>query len=168
MTDARAPTRADAGRPRAAAAQPSARRRDWRRTPGVALRRARRSAWSSWSSRSCGCCVSSFKPEAEVRAVPPTWWPRDDRRSDNYRPLFTKLDFPTYFINSAIVAVAVTLGNMVFCSMLGYALAKLRLPGQAGAVRARARHADGARRGDVRAAVRADHQHRPGQHAARA
>ena len=73
--------------------------------------------------------VSSFKPEAEVRAVPPTWWP-ETLTLDNYDRLFTSLDFPTYFANSAIVALAVTAGNMVFCSMLGYALAKLDFPGK--------------------------------------
>ena len=73
--------------------------------------------------------LSSIKPEAEVRSVPPTWWP-ETITLDNYDTLFTKLDFPTYFMNSAIVALAVTAGNMVFCSMLGYALAKLDFPGK--------------------------------------
>ncbi len=73
--------------------------------------------------------VSSFKPEAEVRRVPPTWIP-ETTTLENYDTLFTKLDFPTYFLNSTIVAIAVTVGNMVFCSMLGYALAKLEFPGK--------------------------------------
>lgn len=73
--------------------------------------------------------LSSFKPEAEVRALPPTWWP-ETITTDNYTQLFTKLDFPRFFMNSAIVAVAVAAGNMVFCSMLGYALAKLDFPGK--------------------------------------
>ncbi|WP_310528400.1 carbohydrate ABC transporter permease [Nocardioides sp.] len=73
--------------------------------------------------------ISSFKPEAEVRVVPPTWWP-ETVTTDNYRQLFTRLDFPRYFLNSAIVAVTVAVGNMVFCSMLGYALAKLDFPGK--------------------------------------
>ena len=73
--------------------------------------------------------VSSFKPEAEVRAVPPTWWP-ETLTLDNYDRLFTQLDFPTYFMNSVIVALSVTVGNVVFCSMLGYALAKLSFPGK--------------------------------------
>jgi multiple sugar transport system permease protein len=73
--------------------------------------------------------VSSFKPEAEVRSVPPTWWP-ETVTTENYQQLFTQLDFPTFFMNSAIVAVAVAAGNMVFCSMLGYALAKLHFPGK--------------------------------------
>ena len=73
--------------------------------------------------------VSSFKPEAEVRMVPPTWWP-ETVTTENYNRLFTQLDFPTYFMNSAIVALAVTAGNMIFCTMLGYALAKLDFPGK--------------------------------------
>jgi len=73
--------------------------------------------------------LSSFKPEREVRAVPPSWWP-ETVTLENYDRLFTQLDFPTYFMNSVIVALAVTIGNVVFCSMLGYALAKLSFPGK--------------------------------------
>jgi multiple sugar transport system permease protein len=73
--------------------------------------------------------ISSFKAEGEVMAIPPTWWPEHPTTS-NYDQLFTKLDFPTYFMNSAIVACAVAAGNMVFCSMLGYALAKLQFQGK--------------------------------------
>jgi multiple sugar transport system permease protein len=73
--------------------------------------------------------LSSFKPEREVRAVPPTWWP-ETVTLENYERLFTQLDFPTYFLNSLIVAGVVTIGNMLFCSMLGYALAKLDFPGK--------------------------------------
>ena len=111
--------------------------------------------------------VSSFKPEREVRAVPPTWWP-ETITLENYDRLFTQLDFPTYFMNSVIVALAVTIGNMVFCSMLGYALAKLDFPGKKALFIDRARHPDGARRGDVRPAVRDHHQDGPDQHPPRA
>jgi multiple sugar transport system permease protein len=73
--------------------------------------------------------LSSFKSEAEIRLTPPTWWP-DSATFDNFRELFARLDFPTYFFNSALVAVLVTVGNLVFCSAVGYALAKLRFPGR--------------------------------------
>jgi multiple sugar transport system permease protein len=73
--------------------------------------------------------LSSLKPEGEVMAVPPTWWPETITLS-NYQVLFDKLDFTTYFTNSLLVAGAVTIGNMLFCSMLGYALAKLQFPGR--------------------------------------
>lgn len=73
--------------------------------------------------------ISSLKPEAEVRSVPPTWWP-ETITLENYQILFSKLDFPTYFFNSAVVAIAVTVGNVMFGAMLGYALAKLDFPGK--------------------------------------
>jgi multiple sugar transport system permease protein len=73
--------------------------------------------------------LGSFKGEGELRRVPPTWWP-DSASLDNYTQLFARLDFGTYFANSAIVAIAVTAGNLLFCSMLGYALAMLNFPGK--------------------------------------
>ena len=73
--------------------------------------------------------LSSFKPETEIRLVPPTWWPHHPTL-DNYRELFSKLNFPTYFLNSTIVSILITLGNLIFCSAAGYALAKLRFPGR--------------------------------------
>lgn len=73
--------------------------------------------------------LGSFRPDRELKQVPPSWLPQDPTL-DNYRTLFTQLDFPSYFFNSAVVALAITLGNLVFCSMLGYALAKLDFPGK--------------------------------------
>jgi multiple sugar transport system permease protein len=73
--------------------------------------------------------LSSFKPEGEIRSVPPTWWP-ETFTLENYRELFSRLDFPLYFTNSVLVAALVTAGNLLFCSMLGYALAKMRFPGK--------------------------------------
>ena len=73
--------------------------------------------------------LGSFKPEAELQRVPPTWWP-EAPSLDNYRELFDRLDFPRFFANSALVAVAVTAGNLLFCSMVGYALAKLDFAGK--------------------------------------
>jgi multiple sugar transport system permease protein len=73
--------------------------------------------------------LGSFKPEAELQRVPPTWWPATPGLH-NYRELFDRLDFPRFFANSAVVAGTVTLGNLVFCSMVGYALAKLDFAGR--------------------------------------
>jgi multiple sugar transport system permease protein len=73
--------------------------------------------------------LASVKPEAEIRSVPPTWLP-ETWTLDNFRELFTRLDFPQYFFNSTLVAVLITAGNLVFCSLLGYALAKLNFPGR--------------------------------------
>jgi multiple sugar transport system permease protein len=73
--------------------------------------------------------LGSFKPTAELRQVPPTWWPLQGT-FENFTDLFSRQNFGRFFFNSGVVATAVTLGNLLFCSMLGYALAKLEFPGK--------------------------------------
>ncbi len=73
--------------------------------------------------------LGSFKGEGELRANPPTWIPQA-ASLDNYTQLVSRLSFGTYFANSVIVAVVVTAGNLLFCSMLGYALAMLDFKGK--------------------------------------
>jgi multiple sugar transport system permease protein len=73
--------------------------------------------------------LGSFKSEGELRQSPPTWWPHS-ASLDNYSKLFSGLDFGSYFTNSIVVAVCVTAGNLLFCSMLGYALAMLEFRGK--------------------------------------
>jgi len=73
--------------------------------------------------------LGSFKGEGELRQIPPTWWPKHGTL-DNYRQLFEKESFPRYFLNSTGVAFVVTFGNVIFCSMVGYALAKLDFKGK--------------------------------------
>ncbi|MGY5031778.1 carbohydrate ABC transporter permease [Streptomyces sp. 900116325] len=73
--------------------------------------------------------LSAFKTSSELSASPPVWIPTE-WTLDNFRELLDKLDLPLYLMNSVIVAVLVTLSNLVFCSMLGYALAKLNFVGR--------------------------------------
>lgn len=73
--------------------------------------------------------IGSFKGEGELRMSPPTWWPQS-ASLDNYTELFSRNSFGRYFANSTLVAVVVTAGNLLFCSMLGYALAMLRFKGK--------------------------------------
>jgi multiple sugar transport system permease protein len=73
--------------------------------------------------------LGSVKPEGELLRVPPTWWP-ETFTLDNYRTLFGKGIFPRSFFNSTLIAVIVTASNIVFCSMVGYALAKLNFRGK--------------------------------------
>jgi multiple sugar transport system permease protein len=73
--------------------------------------------------------LGSFKSQGELLQVPPTWWP-EAPTLDNYRTLFSKESFPRYFVNSTVVAVVVTAANVTFCSMVGYALAKLTFRGK--------------------------------------
>jgi multiple sugar transport system permease protein len=73
--------------------------------------------------------LGSIKTTGELRQVPPTWLPQNPTLS-NYTELLDRLNFARFFLNSTIVAAAVTAGNVIFCSMLGYALAKLSFPGK--------------------------------------
>jgi multiple sugar transport system permease protein len=73
--------------------------------------------------------LGSIKTTGELRQVPPTWLPQNPILS-NYTDLLDRLNFGRFFLNSTIVAAAVTAGNVIFCSMLGYALAKLSFPGK--------------------------------------
>jgi len=73
--------------------------------------------------------LGSLKPASDFLRNPPTFLP-SQATTDNYSRLFQQLDFPRFFFNSAVIALAVTVGTLVFCPMLGYALAKLRWHGK--------------------------------------
>ncbi|MFJ5682766.1 carbohydrate ABC transporter permease [Streptomyces sp. NPDC093099] len=73
--------------------------------------------------------LSAFKTDRELAASPPVWLPTDWTLA-HFSRLLDRLDLPLYFFNSVLVAVLVTVSNLVFCSMLGYALAKLRFAGR--------------------------------------
>jgi len=73
--------------------------------------------------------LSAFKTQADLGASPPVWIPTT-WTLDNFRELLSLMDVGQAFLNSAAVAVLVTLCNLLFCSMLGYALAKLNFSGK--------------------------------------
>ncbi|MFI6657521.1 carbohydrate ABC transporter permease [Streptomyces sp. NPDC050523] len=73
--------------------------------------------------------VSSFKTRQDLTASPPVWIPTRWTLG-NFHALLAQLDMPRYFVNSLVVAVLVTVCNLLFCSMLGYALAKLDFTGR--------------------------------------
>jgi multiple sugar transport system permease protein len=107
--------------------------------PRSPARRRSRGAWWVYVALSIGLVflvgpflwmvASSVKSSAELHHVPPTWIPQTFTL-DNYTTIFTKLNFPQYFVNSVIVATVVVASNLLFCSMIGYALAKLRFRGK--------------------------------------
>lgn len=75
--------------------------------------------------------LSAFKTDRELGASPPVWIPTE-WTLHNFGKLVRLLDIPQYFLNSVLVAVFVTACNLLFCSMLGYALAKLQFAGKRG------------------------------------
>ncbi|MDK8649815.1 carbohydrate ABC transporter permease [Alloscardovia omnicolens] len=73
--------------------------------------------------------LSSLKTQREILAKPPRLLP-DHATLANFTKWFEQLNFSTYFTNSIIVAVITVLGNIIFCSMVGYALAKMQFRGK--------------------------------------
>lgn len=73
--------------------------------------------------------LGSLKPAQDFLRNPPTFLP-STFTTDSYGRLFEQLDFPRFFFNSSVIALAVTLGTLLFCPMLGYALAKLPWAGK--------------------------------------
>lgn len=73
--------------------------------------------------------LGSLKTQREILVSPPTFLP-ENPTTDNYTKWFSELHFGTFFANSLIVAVVTVLGNVVFCSMVGYALAKIDFAGK--------------------------------------
>jgi len=73
--------------------------------------------------------VSSLKPEYEVFAVPPAWWPSPPLWQ-NYRKALTELPFGRYALNTILIAVGAVIGHVVSCSLVAYGFAKLRAPGK--------------------------------------
>ncbi|MCC6419192.1 MAG: carbohydrate ABC transporter permease [Gemmataceae bacterium] len=72
---------------------------------------------------------SSFKSQEELFRLPLTWLP-DVFRWENYPKAMTRFAFPTYIANSMLIATVVTLSNLLFCSMAGYALTTQRFRGR--------------------------------------
>jgi multiple sugar transport system permease protein len=55
--------------------------------------------------------------------IPSVWHP------ENYPNAVGRAAFPLFLRNSVIVSAAVMMGNLVFCTLAGYGLAKYRFPG---------------------------------------
>lgn len=74
--------------------------------------------------------ATSFKTDPEAAADPVSVVPQAFTWQA-YERLFLHSDFPVWFLNSTIVTILVTLGRVFFCSLAGYALARLQFRGRA-------------------------------------
>jgi multiple sugar transport system permease protein len=72
---------------------------------------------------------ASFMPRGEATIYPPRIVP-SHVTLENYRELFTRMQFGRSFANSLIIAVGTTLFSLLLNSMAGYAFAKLRFSGR--------------------------------------
>jgi multiple sugar transport system permease protein len=73
--------------------------------------------------------ANSFKTEADAAADPLSPVPHPVVL-DSVERIFQGTGFPTWLGNSVLVTVVVTAGRVLFCSMAGYALSRLRFPGR--------------------------------------
>ena len=69
--------------------------------------------------------VTSFKTDPNATANPLSLRP-SPATGAAYHDLFHSQDFPTWFMNSAIVTLSVTFVRVFLDSLAGYALARLR------------------------------------------
>ena len=72
---------------------------------------------------------ASFMPSGQANSEPPILFPVHPTLA-NYQTLFTRMNVARNFRNSALLALAVTAGSLLFNSMAGYAFAKLRFAGR--------------------------------------
>ncbi len=73
--------------------------------------------------------LASFKTDAEIRQVPPTFFPADPTVA-GYVSLFQESDVLRWLLNSVVVASCAILAHLVLCSMAGYGFSRLRFAGR--------------------------------------
>lgn len=78
--------------------------------------------------------LGSFKSTGEVLAWPPTFLP-EQWRAQNYADVWNALPdangnsyFPRWMLNSLVLSTSVTVAHLFFCSLAGFAFARLNFP----------------------------------------
>jgi multiple sugar transport system permease protein len=73
---------------------------------------------------------TSLRPSAESYKLPPAWLPTE-WRFENYGAVFSSsVPIVAFALNSIKVTFLVTIGQLITCSMAGFAFARLRVPGR--------------------------------------
>ncbi|MDH6181661.1 multiple sugar transport system permease protein [Microbacteriaceae bacterium SG_E_30_P1] len=73
--------------------------------------------------------AGAFRSTGEILANPGAWFPVNPTL-DNFVTLVVDGNFLGYGVNSVVVATIIVVGNVIFASMVGYALAKLHFSGR--------------------------------------
>lgn len=73
--------------------------------------------------------VTSIETVAETRRFPPVLIPGGIEWG-NYETVLRDAPFARWFVNTMVVTLVCVLGNLVFCSLAGYAFARLRFAGR--------------------------------------
>lgn len=73
--------------------------------------------------------LMSVATDQDVQSVPPTFIP-EVWHFENYAEVFKRLPFLSQFWTSVLITVCRTAGQLVLCSLGGYAFARMRFPGR--------------------------------------
>ncbi|MCC9176809.1 carbohydrate ABC transporter permease [Arthrobacter sp. zg-Y750] len=73
--------------------------------------------------------VMSLSTNAEVQSVTPVFWPAELQWS-NYAEVFERLPFLDQLQNSVLITVIRTMAQILFCTLAGYAFARMRFRGR--------------------------------------
>jgi multiple sugar transport system permease protein len=73
--------------------------------------------------------VTSLQTLEETRHYPPKLMPTS-LELHNYTDVLQQAPFARWFVNTLVVTVVVVLGNLLFCSLAGYAFARIRFVGR--------------------------------------
>ncbi len=74
---------------------------------------------------------TACKPSAEINTVPVQWFPQNVSCLENLNGLYeTSSGFNTTIVNTAIMTIGRTLGQLVTCSLAAYGFARFKFPGR--------------------------------------
>lgn len=82
-----------------------------------------------WGAPLLWMFVTSIKPESEIYAYPPQWWPQAPTL-EAYSALFERFPMLDWFRNSTVVAVITTLLTLAVDALAAYPLARMQFPGR--------------------------------------
>lgn len=73
--------------------------------------------------------LAAFGDTTEIFKLPPRWFPQNPSLK-NFEDVFNQLPYHLFMFNSLKLAVIVTVGQLITCSMAAYAFARLHFPGK--------------------------------------
>jgi multiple sugar transport system permease protein len=73
--------------------------------------------------------VLALQSDAEVQSGDPVLWP-DQLHWENFTRLFEAAPFGRFFVNSFVMAGAITVSHLIFDPLIGYVFAKMEFPGK--------------------------------------
>ncbi|MGH2613598.1 MAG: carbohydrate ABC transporter permease [Thermomicrobiales bacterium] len=73
--------------------------------------------------------LTSFMTNSQVLSATPTLWPTE-WHFENYAEVFTEVPFASQMVTTTIYAVCRTAGQVLFCTLAGYAFARMQFRGR--------------------------------------